>query len=259
MRLCLITMFCIISFAYSLLCVTDAVSAHVIRRNQTTIATQDQQFAVLLQQVEEIQLEVKQRQENYAQLYQRVLAREGRLSEKHLVSPSISRLVGGPHDRSSGVSRSQARYSPYRFDITMPSTVTAFELEQALTGTGLVGLGRAFVQAELAYGINAMFLTALAIHESQWGKSKLALEKNNLFGFGAYDADPYRFAKSFVSKPECIMQVAQFIREQYIDGQLSHGRSLADINRKYASDPDWSQKVFGLMLQIDESLTAAGH
>jgi beta-N-acetylglucosaminidase len=230
----------------------------MIDKNRKVTEVQTEQLTALLQQLEQLELIVSQRQAVIEKMYERVLVREGRLSEKHILGTTVSRLVGGPTNQSVGISRSQPRYSPYQFDITLPSAVTAYELEQVLAGTGLAGLGRDFIRAELIFGINAMFLTALAIHESQWGKSGLASDKHNLFGFGAYDADPYRFAESFESKSDCILQVAQFVREQYVDGGLSRGRSIADVNRKYASDPEWSHKVFGLMLEIDRSLTSVG-
>jgi len=48
--------------------------------------------------------------------------------------------------------------------------------------------------AKNANGINPIFILALAIHESGWGKSQIARAKNNLFGWGAVDADPFNRA-----------------------------------------------------------------
>jgi beta-N-acetylglucosaminidase len=251
---CVIAVFAVGLFGYVLLYATDAYSAYVDQRASHSLVIQEQQFAALLRQVEQLEVDVRQQQEHLSKTYHRVLNREGRLSENHIVSMEASRLVGEPNAISEEVSRSHSRYSPYQFDITLPSAVTAYELEQALAHTGLKGLGRSFVKAELIYGINAMFLTALAIHESHWGNSPLAKDKHNLFGFGAYDADPYHYADEFPSKSECIMTVTRFIREQYIEGQLSRGRSIAAVNHKYASDASWSEKVVTLMLQLDEMI-----
>ena len=49
---------------------------------------------------------------------------------------------------------------PYSFDVTLPSNVTAFELNEVLKDTGLAGLGEAYVQAEMETGVNAVFLCA---------------------------------------------------------------------------------------------------
>lgn len=49
-----------------------------------------------------------------------------------------------------------------------------------------------FYYAEKQYKINGVFLAGVAIHESGWGTSKIALDKKNLFGYGAMDSNPYR-------------------------------------------------------------------
>ena len=58
--------------------------------------------------------------------------------------------------------------------------------------------GQSFIDAGKTYGVNALYLAAHAIHESAFGTSDIALGKNNLFGFGSYDASPfiasYRFS-----------------------------------------------------------------
>ena len=47
-----------------------------------------------------------------------------------------------------------------------------------------------FYYIEKQYNINGVFVAAVGIHESEWGTSKIALQKNNLFGYGAYDSNP---------------------------------------------------------------------
>ena len=46
----------------------------------------------------------------------------------------------------------------------------------------LIGLGKKFKEVESKYNVNALFLYSLAIHESYYGTSALAKDKNNLFG-----------------------------------------------------------------------------
>lgn len=243
---------CITLFVYGLLAVVDLYSQYVIQ-SRSDIEMRSRQAELLLYQVNQLQQAVNDRQILLSQLYQRILPREGRLKKQHIVDANTTRLVAHTSliRESAVTNRSFSRYSPFQFDVTMPSAVTVYELEQVLDGSQLGGLGQTFVTAELTYGINAMFLAALAAHESNWGKSALAREKNNLFGFGAHDANPSSAAAVFDSKQDCIMYVAQFIREQYIDGQYDSGRNIMDINRKYASDDQWGQKVFMLMLQLD--------
>ena len=44
-----------------------------------------------------------------------------------------------------------------------------------------------FYYIEKQYQVNGIFVAAVAIHESAWGTSKIALEKKNLFGYGALE------------------------------------------------------------------------
>ena len=59
-----------------------------------------------------------------------------------------------------------------------------------------------FYYIENQYNINGLFVAAVAIHESGWGTSKISLDKNNLFGYGAYDSTPYNSAYNFKNYSE---------------------------------------------------------
>lgn len=249
--------FCmVIVFLLIFACITDAWAVRYVGARQSDLDTRQIQTVELARQLTELQEAVRQRSERTTTLYRQVLAREGRLTEKHIVNGAASRLVAaeqGNTGMAAGPSRSFSRYSPYQFDVTVPSAVTAYELEQVFTGTPLQGLGRSFIQAELLYGINAAFLAALAIHESHWGSSAVAQDKNNLFGFGAFDDDPYRHASTFSSRQEGILSVARFLRQQYIGGEYAE-RNIAAINQRYAADPEWNSKVFSLMLELERHI-----
>ena len=54
-----------------------------------------------------------------------------------------------------------------------------------------------FYYVEKQYNINGLFVAAIGIHESNWGTSKIAKDKKNLFGYGAYDSNPYNGAYQF--------------------------------------------------------------
>lgn len=92
-----------------------------------------------------------------------------------------------------------------------------------------------FLEAERLYGIDASLLAAIAALESAWGTSKLAREKNNLFGYCAYDDDPNKAAQ-FKTKRESILAAAKTIREYFDEGY-----DLDTI--PWASDPEWAEKV----------------
>src|SRR6187549_531133 len=75
------------------------------------------------------------------------------------------------------------------------SGASAWAIDEYLAAhSTLPPLGSSFMAAERNYGINARFLLAAALHESGWGRGAIARIKHNLFGYNAYDRDPFRFA-----------------------------------------------------------------
>jgi len=117
-----------------------------------------------------------------------------------------------------------------------------------------------FYFTEQRYNINGIFLMAVAIHESGWGTSSIAQDKKNLFGYGAYDSDPYNSSFTFESYAEGIQVMARVFVKYYLNpqgtlifdeqtaaGSFYNGPNLAGINTRYASDPQWAAKVFTIM------------
>lgn len=111
------------------------------------------------------------------------------------------------------------------------------------------------IQIGKLLSINPIYILAHAILESGWGQSRIAKEKNNLFGYGAYDADPYDSAFTFPNRECCILFVIWKISRHYLDkdGKYYGGEpSLWGMNKKYASDSGWADKIVGIMNQIEE-------
>lgn len=116
-----------------------------------------------------------------------------------------------------------------------------------------------FYYIEKEYGINGVFVAAVAIHESAWGTSKISLNKNNLFGYGASDSDPYNNAYDFSSYAEGIDLVARVLVKYYINapgtkiydgnasGKYYTSSTLSGVGKKYASDSNWSSAVYKWM------------
>ena len=118
-----------------------------------------------------------------------------------------------------------------------PSGYTAARFERAFAGTGLAGIGEALVAAEEEIGVNGVVLAGIIIHESGWGTSRLARERNNLAGLGAYDGREYAYSMTFGSRENCIMFLARLLRDK--------PGTLEQVGRWYASDPRWAAKVAG--------------
>lgn len=124
-----------------------------------------------------------------------------------------------------------------------------------------------FYYAEKQYNINGIFLAAVAIHESNWGTSKIALNKNNLFGYGASDSNPYNNAKSFTTYAEGIDLLARVFVKYYLnpagtsiyggevaDGRYYNGSTLSGVNIKYASDKNWGNSVYKWMCYLYDKI-----
>lgn len=148
-----------------------------------------------------------------------------------------------------------------KINLRTPSGLTYEDLNLLLKGTGLEGLGKGFIEAETNHNVNAYYLVAHAAWESGWGKSNLARDKNNLYGFTAYDGNAYHDAMSFKTKEECINVVAKYISEHYLDedGKYYNGPTLKGINKRYATDKNWApgigEVIKGLAYKIEEQNT----
>jgi len=117
-----------------------------------------------------------------------------------------------------------------------------------------------FYYIEEQYKINGIFVAAIGIHESAWGTSKIAKNKYNLFGYGAYDSNPYNGAYTFSSYSESIDLLARVLVKYYInpkgtiiyDGQAASGKyyngnTISGVNKKYATDKNWGNAVYKYM------------
>lgn len=129
----------------------------------------------------------------------------------------------------------------YDLDLRKPSGVTEADLKK-VTRRGLVGLEKAFFAAEQKYGVNCLFLMAVAAVESGWGT--VMFQPNNMFGFGN---------KGFASKEQCIDYVARQISIYYFGKGQYTPRT---INRTYAANPAWYSKVSGFMNTMYQTIRA---
>jgi len=124
-----------------------------------------------------------------------------------------------------------------------------------------------FYKAEQTYKINGIFLASVGIHESAWGTSKLASDKNNLFGYTAYDRDPYNSATTFENYENAINKVAEALSTRYLHvagtkindnltatGTYFNGTTAKSVNMRYASDENWADKVFSYMQYLYNKL-----
>ncbi len=132
-------------------------------------------------------------------------------------------------------------------DVLSASGMPAWAIDQYLAAhTPLPPLGTAFLAAERDYGVNAIVLVAIAMHESGYGRSEIARIKKNLFGYMAFDRDPFKWAATFSTYAEGVDVVARYIRDGYLvpGGSFYTGfRTLRSMNLAYASSPVWQYGV----------------
>ena len=161
--------------------------------------------------------------------------------------------------------------APYYFQY-LPSrsktSISAAQLDQytlsKVSSGKLLNAGSSLVSNQNKYGVNALIMYSNAVLESGWGKSQLAVNKNNLFGHGAADNNPYYGANGYSSVDDCIKYHAKvFISEGFCDPKdynaRYYGSHLGDkesgINVKYASDPYWGEKIASLCWQVHNGLS----
>ncbi len=141
-------------------------------------------------------------------------------------------------------------------DLTITVSVTGKELDSAIASirpdSPLIGLGESMVVVGQELGINAYYIAAHAAWESSWGTSRLAREKNNLFGYGAYDSCPYECALTFKTKEDCLRQVMTQVKVDYLSagGKYYHGPTLKGMNVHYATDQNWKNGIAQIMTSL---------
>ena len=147
------------------------------------------------------------------------------------------------------------------------TSLTASQLDQytiQMVSSGkLLNAGSSLISNQNTYGVNALIMYANAALESEWGQSQIAINRNNLFGHGAVDSNPYYGANGYASVDDCVKYHAKmFISEGYCDPKDYSGRyygsHLGDkesgINVKYASDPYWGEKIAHICWSVQNGL-----
>ena len=120
-----------------------------------------------------------------------------------------------------------------------------------------------FYDIEQKYNVNGIFLASMGIHESNWGKSNIAKQKKNLFGYGSYDSSAFESSYTFESYQYGIELVAKVLAKYYLNepgtiiydgetavGSYYNGPTVSGVNTRYASDQNWANKVFSTMEKL---------
>ena len=124
-----------------------------------------------------------------------------------------------------------------------------------------------FYEVEQKYNINGIFIAAIGIHESNWGKSNIANQKKNLFGYGSYDSSAYESSYTFETYEYGIDMIAKVMAKYYLnpegieicEGEIStgsyyNGPTVSGVNTRYASDANWAARVYEIMVSLYKKL-----
>lgn len=133
-------------------------------------------------------------------------------------------------------------------------SLTGDDVDDAILSTHgecpLVGLGEVWVEVADELGINELYVAAHAVIETGWGElGDIVREKNNLYGFGAFDVAPEEMAHGFDSFADCTRHAMSYVREEYLTegGDHYNGPTLDGMNVKYATDDQWAESICGVM------------
>ena len=158
----------------------------------------------------------------------------------------------------------------FNMELNKPSGFTLEEFKKVLsdekdTNNIFEDNAEYFYYIENEYNINGIFVAAVGIHESAWGKSRIARNKYNLFGYGAYDSNPYNGAYTFENYSESIDLIARVFVKYYLNpkgtkiydnetasGKYYSGSTLSAVNKKYATDKNWANAVYKHMKYLYE-------
>ncbi|BDZ81308.1 glucosaminidase domain-containing protein [Claveliimonas bilis] len=168
--------------------------------------------------------------------------------------------------RSHSVNPDQPYYNYYQYLPLRSQTLYSGDslntmIAAKVSGSSkMSGTGRDFVNAQEAYGVNALLMVSIAGNESAWGTSSIASGKNNLFGLNAVDASPGESADTFSSVQACIEDFAcGWMSQSYLDPSSSTysggflGNKGSGLNVKYASDPYWGEKAANIAYNLDQA------
>lgn len=135
-------------------------------------------------------------------------------------------------------------------DVTEVSNLTAEEIKTILKGTYMEDLADTFYQCEQRDHINALFLMGIAAHESNWGRSRRAIQDHNYTGFGVYSS-----SAEGINAPAGAVNIettSNYLKENYLTpgGRFYNGLTVSDVNKKYCTTGGWSEDVVNIAYRM---------
>ena len=132
-----------------------------------------------------------------------------------------------------------------------PSGLTAEQLDAVIAETLayygidpdtslLTGMGSSLFEQEQTYGVNALYICAIAQRESGLNSSDYSIRTNNITSITLSSGD----LKQYSSVSECIMDTGRLLSSLYYD-TLGY-RTIQGVGNTYCPlNPNWGDEVFG--------------
>ena len=142
--------------------------------------------------------------------------------------------------------------------VICPSYMTYADQTRLEKGTGLEGVD--FLYVEKKTGLDALFLMAIAKHESSEngipGTNYWAKNYNNIMSLGITQSNPDR--THYATKTLNVLVTAQWLVRGYLNTEAPYyhgGLTQWEIGQSYASDKSWAQGVTNAMKYYEGQLT----
>lgn len=156
--------------------------------------------------------------------------------------------------------RSKSMLEPKHFDAFLETKVASSNKSLMRNS------GKDFIDLGEQYGMNPLLVYSMGSHESSFGTSRIAVNKNNLFGWNAYDSNPGD-ATDYKNVNHAVKEHMGRNLRSYLDVTYERGAYKKDFryngghlgnrgsgfNLKYASDPFWGMKIARIAYEIDAS------
>ncbi len=145
--------------------------------------------------------------------------------------------VIGPITKAKMKYYNKNNYCPEVFEPIKPYVFYRDSQIESLCTKGLIGLGEIFNHYSRAWNFDVLHNLAHAILESASGTSKIAIDKNNIYGWNAVDNSAYDSAYGFANKMLCIGEWSKWFNETYLEptGNQFRGNNEYCVNVVYAS------------------------
>ena len=149
------------------------------------------------------------------------------------------------------------QYLPLRTTTNIPASAFDKYMKSKQPNSVMCSTGETFIDCQNEYGVNALMVYAIAVHESGFGTSEFASGIYNLFGWGAYDSDSSQAIEYSSIQENIKKQMGENLR-YYMDYSHAyyHGTCIGNkgtgFNVLYASDADWCMKICSYAYEIDK-------